>query len=144
VKKTAKPMPMLVIVELGLDLTNVELLDKTRAAKTARETGAQHVVACITGFNDDPRELDAIPECRAFAQRCIDQGFIAYLDLVASASRQTNGSLGAAEFVWIAHGKRPSGVITAGMADEINTAIRTARVAAEAALGPYTPRKGGR
>src|ERR1700722_18915561 len=70
------------IVDLGLDATNYDLLDQMRVMKRAREERFYpHVVAQIRGFGDDPRELYDIPEVRAFCRRLVNLGFVSYLEV---------------------------------------------------------------
>ena len=138
------PPPSVLMMNLHLAESNADLLDKMRLMKLAREAGTvSNIVALIDGFDDDPRELETIPEVRAFARRLVSQGFAAFLDLIPSASPQLNGMLGIAELAWIAGGAPapPAGPLSATLTDLVNAAIRDTRAAALAALGPYTPRR---
>jgi hypothetical protein len=69
------------IIELGIDMTNDEVIAKMRLMKSVRDAGVKNVVCSVSDFNEDPRELYAIPEVRAFCRRLVNLGFISYLDV---------------------------------------------------------------
>ncbi|HYH65580.1 MAG TPA: hypothetical protein VD866_12860 [Urbifossiella sp.] len=142
--KTADP-PFLLMLNLHPAESNADILDRMRLAKDARERGtATNIVCVIDTFDDDPREIEDIPEARAFVRRLVALGFPAYLDLIPSADPRLNGALGAAELICMAAGKfpLPAGAVGPAMVDELNAGIANARRIATAALGPLVDRRG--
>lgn len=107
----------LMIVELALDATNDDLLDKMRAMKRVRERNEyKHVVCCISGYGKDARELWDIPAVRAFCRRLVSQGFISYLDVstqMPGSDRTLAGAFAALE-VWLTS----EGLMGQGFVDE--------------------------
>lgn len=78
--------PAVMIVALGLNETNEELIDHMRRMKMSRELRmVDNIGCCISGFGEDPRELGEIPEVIAFCRRLVNQGFISYLDFSTTA-----------------------------------------------------------
>jgi hypothetical protein len=130
------------LIELGIDATNAELLEQSRLAKTMREAGASHVVCCVRGFDEDPRELWDIPEVRAFCRRLVAQGFISYLDLATrlpGTPAILRDAMGALE-VWLtAEAKLSLEPMTLGpdVVERFRTALDAANALMDAALGPF-------
>lgn len=97
--------PALMIVELGLDASNDDIVEKMRTMRQARlDRTCSHVACLIRGFDDDSRELFDIPEVRAFCRRLMTLGFASYLEgattLAGSAPDSLRQAWGAFE-VWM-------------------------------------------
>jgi hypothetical protein len=58
------------LIDLGLDASNEALVEQMRFMRRSRTEGIAGCVACtVRGFHDDPRELQDIPEVRAFCRQ---------------------------------------------------------------------------
>lgn len=131
----------LLIVELGIDATNAQIVDKMRVMKQARsESSCKHVVCVVSGFNSDSRELQDIPEVRAFCLRLVNLGFISYLDfttyLYPSVPASLRSTWGAAE-VWLCGENRLNAKtqVTTDLITEIKAVCLEANRKADATLG---------
>jgi hypothetical protein len=130
------------LVELGIDATNDDILDQMRTMKTAREERTYDTVVCsIRGFSDDARELYEIPEVRGFCRRVVNLGFISYLDFstifnpeVPDLAKQ---GWGAAE-VWLCGEGRLKTMnpLTRDILHELQRAVVESNAKADAALRP--------
>ena len=130
------------LVELGIDASNNDIIDQMRIMKRARQEGLYDNVICtIRGFDDDRRELYDIPEVRAFCRRLVNLAFISYLDfvttIVADAPEVVKKGWGAAE-VWLCgEGRFSTGAEwTIELIGEIEQAVGESNVKADALLGP--------
>jgi hypothetical protein len=130
------------LVELGIDATNDDIIDQMRIMKRAREEGVYDNVICvIRAFDDDPRELYDIPEVRAFCRRIVNLAFISYLDvattLVPDAPELVRKGWGAAEAWLCAEGRYNTGTeLTMELLGEIEKAVGESNEKADALLGP--------
>jgi hypothetical protein len=130
------------IVDLGLDATNEDILEQMRVMKRAREEGFyKHVVCGVRNFGDDPRELYEIAEVRAFCRRLVNLGFISYLDFstvfVPDLPPVAKKGWGAAE-VWLCGEGRleAQNPLDEQILDELKQAVMQSNAKADKALGP--------
>ncbi len=128
-----------VLITLGLDMTNEELLDLMLGMKLSRENGAANVVCFISGFNHDKRELFDIPEVRAFCRRLVDQAFISYLDFCTNyPGSEFRNSLGALEIWLTAEGHMGLHTeLTLEMLDEAKEVLLKSNAKADSIFGPF-------
>jgi hypothetical protein len=130
------------VVELGLDASNEDVIAKMRLMKLARERRAYaHVIGCVAGFDDDPRDLWKIPEARAFARRLMALGFGSFLDpsSLCQGDKDIARGLGLLEVHMIAEGLdlTDPDVIGRTFLSSIGCLVREANDIADAALGPF-------
>jgi hypothetical protein len=132
----------ILIVDLGIDATNEDILDQMRIMKRGREEHRYDNVVCsIRGFDKDPHELFEIPEIRAFCRRIVNLGFISYLDFTTifheGVPELAKKRWGAAE-VWLCSEGRLKALnpLTEEILNEMMQAVAASNEKAEAALGP--------
>jgi hypothetical protein len=137
-------------VDLGLNATNVDILDQMRVMKRCREEGFyQNVVCSIRGYHDDPRELYEIPEVRAFCRRLVCQGFVSYLDVsttlpACNRPEEVQGAWGLFEVWFCSEGRTKRDMVFTreeimAVLREMDAVILESNARADAALGPLTP-----
>ena len=85
-----KTNPIVYAASLSLRDTNEELVEMMRQMRAARQAGVDAVICCVSGFENDPRELWQIPEVRAFFRRLVTHGFISWLDVFAGMNPDPN------------------------------------------------------
>jgi hypothetical protein len=70
-----------VIIVLQANYSNEDIVDLMRQARDAwrKNNDRAYVVLNLHGYNDDPRELQQIPEARALAKRAWDLGLGSWL-----------------------------------------------------------------
>lgn len=99
----------LLIMSLGVDSSNEELLDAMLVMKRSREQSAErHIVLLIPGFDDDPANVWKIPEVQRFCYRLVELGFISFLDLSTCLpwnAPELHAALGGLEVWLISEGK---------------------------------------
>jgi hypothetical protein len=133
------------LVDLGLDATNADVVDQMRIMKLGREEGRYKNVFCmIRRFNDDPRELFEVPEVRAFCRRLVNLGFISYLDYSTMFTKKTPETAkkgwGAAEVYLCGEGRlRHKNELTRELLDELQRVVCGSNEKADATLGPMDP-----
>lgn len=139
----------ILVVELKLDFSNEDILDKMRLMKEARENNTYtHIVANIQIPKDDGRAAYDIPEVRAFCRRLVNLGLIFYLEssiLIASTFNlpgEAKRGWGAYE-IWLCgegrltkHVRFSSDNMDSVWAD-IDRILIEAQVKSAAAIGPF-------
>jgi hypothetical protein len=134
----------LLVVDLGLDATNEQLLEKMWEMRSTRLRNPDvNVVCSFRGFGADPRELREIPEVRAFCRRLTAQGFISYLDACTTLTPATDPALdrpfrqwwGAFEVWSCGEGHMNRTRVTAEVMERFRKALEAANARADAACG---------
>lgn len=130
------------LVDLGIDATNDDIVDQMRVMKRAREERTYENVVCfVRGFGDDPRELFDIPEVRAFCRRVVNLGLISYLDFTTTfhdkSPELAKRGWGAAE-VWLCgEGRlRLENELTPDILHELEQAVGESNDKADKVVGP--------
>lgn len=130
------------LVELGIDASNNDIIDQMRIMKRVRTEGPYEFIICaIRGFDDDSRELYEIPEVRAFCRRIVNLGFISYLEFSTSISPNLPETVkkgwGATE-VWLcSEGRLHKPIeVTKELLEELKQAIIASNTRADAQVGP--------
>jgi hypothetical protein len=134
----------LLVVDLDLDATNEQLLEKMRGMRSARLRNPDvNVVCSVRGFGADPRELREVPEVRAFCRRLTTQGFISYLDVCTTLTPATGPAMdrpfrqwwGAFEVWSCGEGHKNLARVTAEVMGRFRQALEAANERADAACG---------
>jgi hypothetical protein len=120
----------LLIMNLPVDSSDMELLVAMRVMKRSREQSAEgHIVLTIPGFDDDPANVWQNPEVQRFCHRLVELGFISFLDLSTCLpwnAAELHAALGGLEIWLIGEGKfRNSIEITQQLAHRFDDVLAT-------------------
>lgn len=136
--------PIVYAASLTLRDTNEELVEMMRQMKAARQAGFDAVICCVSGFENDRRELWQIPEVRAFFRRLVTHGFISWLDVFAGMNPDPNTpevlrmGLGACEVWLISEGVDIGAAdmtLTATILEELKAVLNKANEVSDAMIG---------
>lgn len=139
-----KKHPLVFAASLTLRDTNEELVDMMRQMKAARKAGVDAVICCVSGFENDTRELWQIPEVRAFFRRLVTHGFISWLDVFAGMDPDPNTpevlrmGFGACEVWLISEGVDIGAAnitLTATMLEDLKAVLHKANEVSDAMIG---------
>jgi len=132
-RKGGSQPPDVMVVRLGVHYTDAEIIGvmrQVRGARAAHEKGGKCLVATcvIMGYDDDPRELDQIPEVRALCARLWELGLPSFLEVFTSVAELTprplDGKgcglgLGAYEVWQLANGRSQAGLPKVVLQDDL-------------------------
>lgn len=82
-------MQNLMVTNLSVQMTDSEIEEAMKDMAPVCQSTQNGFFVCIDGYEEDPRELWQIPEVKIFFQKLISSGFIAFLEVSATAEGLT-------------------------------------------------------